>query len=236
LVEAKRLHLHQSNDAHANESCKVNNVISKITNLSIASTTTSSDCETTTNDLLQYYEMVLQEHVTYENDLIKNIKLYSSRFANLKYENSLLLNKLNNNLRLQQTFKDNTSKLLAERELEFNQKLAQHEQENEKLRKNLKEVQEMLETKTNEFEQTEKEYDESIEKLQKILGDEKNARQILQDKLSDLKAKLNDFDKIKQKQKEYEVLLSEKDIEIVHLKSDNEKVKGLLSYVKNFNI
>ncbi len=236
MVEAKRLHLHQSNDAHANESCKVNNVISKITNLSIASTTTSSDCETTTNDLLQYYEMVLQEHVTYENDLIKNIKLYSSRFANLKYENSLLLNKLNNNLRLQQTFKDNTSKLLAERELEFNQKLAQHEQENEKLRKNLKEVQEMLETKTNEFEQTEKEYDESIEKLQKILGDEKNARQILQDKLSDLKAKLNDFDKIKQKQKEYEVLLSEKDIEIVHLKSDNEKVKGLLSYVKNFNI
>ncbi len=93
------------NNTKPNESYKTSSIASKLTNLSINNTALPSDCETTTNELLQYYGSAIQEHVNYENDLINNIKVYSTRFANMKLENNLLLNKLNETLRVQQAFK-----------------------------------------------------------------------------------------------------------------------------------
>ena len=86
-------------------------------------------------------------------------------------------------------------------------------------------------------EQSEKDYDETINNLQKTLSNESNLKRELQTKLKDTHQKFIEIDKLKQvveaKNKELDTKLEAKVKEFDELKSENDKIKSILSYVKD---
>ena len=194
-------------------------------------------------NLFEFYEQKLAEKKNQEMQMFSILNQYFSNSLSLEAEMKLLRDRI---------------RLYSQREIEMKKEISSFEIKHADLIRSIQDLKQnnaelnklrlQLELDNKKFveqyeclklssEQSEKDYDETINNLQKTLSNESNLKRELQTKLKDTHQKFVEIDKLKQvveaKNKELDAKLEAKVKEFDELKSENDKIKSILSYVKD---